>query len=74
MVRVRTLVMVSLKPSFLPTGIWLDQLWRARPGEMSKQAKCVLMFAELPVLTLQDVFACLLVHRAFTRNVSKNLE
>lgn len=57
MVRLRILIMVTLKPSFLPSCIWLGQLQWGCLGEMSKQAKCVFMFAEFPVLSLQGVFS-----------------
>lgn len=72
MVRLRTLIMVILKPSFLPTCIWLDQLRWDCLGEMSKQTKYVYMFAELPsFVSSACVFAFFLVHKAFVRDLCK---
>lgn len=70
MVRLQALIMVTLKPSFLPTCIWLDQSQWDCLGEMSKQAKCVFMFSEFPCFVSSGcVFAFLLVHRAFIRDL-----
>ena len=52
---IMTLMMGILASSFFPTGTLLDQ-HGGLSCEMSRQAKCVFVFAAPPVLTLWGLF------------------